>query len=158
METRSSGSSGRPGSCARASKAAGLFASADRSHPEALEAAGLAGPVAIFARNTLCALVEPRVEATPETLLARMRDPEPKLGTSTPEADPSGDYARAVFARATLEAKARALAGGPGAPEESAPLEGRSVYGWLIASGAADIFLATTPARSSPHGKRPGSR
>ena len=76
-----------------------------------------------------------------------MLDPQMKLGTSTPKADPSGDYAWEVFrkaekinlgASATLEKKALQLTGGPSSPP--AP-QGRSVYGELIAQGTADIFL-----------------
>lgn len=53
----------------------------------------------VFARNRLCALAAPGVEVTTETLLDRMPEPGVKLGTSTPKADPSGDYAWQVFAR-----------------------------------------------------------
>ena len=34
-----------------------------------------------------------------ENLLARLLDPELRIGTSTPKADPSGDYAWALFAK-----------------------------------------------------------
>jgi len=61
--------------------------------------------------------------------------------------DPSGDYAFEVFAkagalkagsRAALEKKALQLTGGPSSAQ---PLAGRSVYGWHVAEGRADIFL-----------------
>ncbi|PTM40553.1 molybdate ABC transporter substrate-binding protein [Bosea sp. 124] len=129
-------------------EAAEVFASADLGNPRALAQAGLAGPVVLFARNELCAFARPEVAVTPETLLERMLDPAIKLGTSTPRADPSGDYAFQVFARAeavkpgakaALEARALQLTGGPG----SAPApEGVNVYGHNLASGAADLFLA----------------
>jgi molybdate transport system substrate-binding protein len=76
-----------------------------------------------------------------------MLDPNVKLGTSTPSADPSGDYAWEVFRKAdklrpgafaALERKALTLVGGPDAP--TAP-PGRTVYGMLIADGKADLFL-----------------
>jgi molybdate transport system substrate-binding protein len=97
-------------------------------HPQALAKAGKAGPVVLFARNRLCALARPEVAVTVDTLLDRMLDPGVTLGTSTPHADPSGDYAWEVFRRAEtlrpgsqarLEAKARQLVGGPtpGGPE-----------------------------------------
>jgi ABC-type molybdate transport system substrate-binding protein len=85
---------------------------------------------------------------TRDTLLERMLDPEVKLGTSTPKADPSGDYAFEVFrkaeavrpnARLVLEKKALQLTGGPGS---AAPPAGRNAYGWHLAEGRADIFLA----------------
>lgn len=124
-----------------------VFASANMSHPAALAAAGKAGPVRRFARNTLCALVRPGLAVTPDNLLARMLDPAIRLGTSTPKADPSGDYAFEVFRRAdalqpgandVLVDKALALTGGPESP---APPPDRSPYGSLVANGQADIFL-----------------
>jgi ABC-type molybdate transport system substrate-binding protein len=125
-----------------------VFASADRGHPEALARAGRAGPVTGFARNGLCAFTRPEVAATTETLLAKMLDPATKLGTSTPKADPSGDYAWQLFdkaealrpgAKAALEAKALQLTGGPTSPRGP---EGRNLYGHVLASRQADIFLA----------------
>ena len=62
-------------------------------HPAALAEAGKAPPVVMFARNRLCALAAPGVSVSSETLLDRILDPKVKLGTSTPKADPSGDYA-----------------------------------------------------------------
>ena len=124
-----------------------VFASANMEHPQALASEKRSGPVVLFARNRLCALVRPGLEVTSASLLARMLDPQVKLGTSTPKADPSGDYAWEVFHKAekinpgaysTLEKKALQLTGGPSSPP--AP-QGRSVYGELIAQGTADIFL-----------------
>ncbi len=74
-----------------------VFASANMEHPQALAKAGKSRPVVLFARNRLCALVRPGLAVTSDTLLARMLDPEVKLGTSTPKADPSGDYAVEAF-------------------------------------------------------------
>jgi molybdate transport system substrate-binding protein len=94
-------------------------------HPQALAEAGKAGPMVLFARNRLCALARPELAVTADTLLDRMLDPDVTLGTSTPRADPAGDYAWDVFRRAEalrpgsqarLEAKARQLVGGPGSP------------------------------------------
>jgi ABC-type molybdate transport system substrate-binding protein len=95
----------------------------------------------------LCALVEPGVEATSEGLLDRMLDPTVRLGISTPKADPSGDYAFAVFdkaeavrpgAAAALKAKALQLTGGPKAPK---PPPGMSAYGAVMKNRQADVFL-----------------
>src|SRR6202022_3005663 len=77
-----------------------VFASANMEHPQALATAGKSGPVVLFARNKLCALARPGLAVTSETLLERMLDPKLKLGTSTPKADPSGDYAFEVFRKA----------------------------------------------------------
>jgi molybdate transport system substrate-binding protein len=125
-----------------------VFASANMEHPSALAKARRSGPVVLFARNRLCALVRPGLDVEPATILDRMLDAEVKLGTSTPRNDPAGDYAWEVFRKAdvlkpgafaTLEKKALQLVGGPVAP--AAP-PGSSVYGMLLAEGKADIFLA----------------
>jgi molybdenum ABC transporter molybdate-binding protein len=129
-------------------EAAEVFASADLGNPEALMKAGLTGPVVLFARNELCAFARRGLAVTPATLLEHMLDPAVKLGTSTPKADPSGDYAWQVFARteamkpgakAVLEARALQLTGGPASVP--AP-DGRNVYGHKLAAGEADLFLA----------------
>lgn len=124
-----------------------VFASADMGHPQKLSAAGRAGEVRLFARNRLCALAHPRAAVTTDMLLPRMLDPAVKLGISTPKADPSGDYAWELFARAgrlrpgaqaELERKALQLTGGPNSP---APPPNRSLYGMLVERGDADVFL-----------------
>lgn len=126
---------------------ADVFASANMTHPHELEKAGKSGPVTRFARNKLCVLVRPGLDVNTATLLDHMLDGGVKLGTSTPQADPSGDYAFEVFAkaealkpgaRATLEGKALTLTG---AKDSAAPPAGRIVYGWHVAEGRADIFL-----------------
>ncbi|WP_283813691.1 MULTISPECIES: molybdate ABC transporter substrate-binding protein [unclassified Bradyrhizobium] len=124
-----------------------VFASANMEHPRALAFAKRSGPAVLFARNKLCALARPGLAIEPATLLDRMLDAEIKLGTSTPRADPSGDYAWEVFrkadrikpgAYALLDKKALQLTGGPTSPP--APPD-RSIYGNLLAQRAADIFL-----------------
>src|ERR1043166_9718820 len=124
-----------------------VFASANMEHPLLLARAGKSSPVALFARNQVGALGKPGVRVTPANLLDRMMEANVKLGTSTPRADPSGDYAWEVFRKADklrpgafamLERKALKLVGGPDAP--TVP-PGRTVYGMLIADGKADLFL-----------------
>jgi molybdenum ABC transporter molybdate-binding protein len=121
-----------------------VFASANMEHPQALATAGKSGPVVLFARNRLCALVRPGLAVESTTLLAHMLEPGVKLATSTPRADPSGDYAWEMFRKAdklkpgafaALERKARQLTGGPNAPVAPAG------YGMLVAAGRADIFI-----------------
>ena len=128
-------------------EAAQVFASANMDHPQMLADTGRAGPVVLFARNQLCALANGDVEVTTDTLLERMLDPEITVGTSTPKADPSGDYAWESFVRAeevrqgareVLEGKALTLTGGP---ESKRPPEGRNTYAWVMDEGQADIFL-----------------
>jgi ABC-type molybdate transport system substrate-binding protein len=124
-----------------------VFASANMEHPQSLAAAGKSSALVLFARNRLCALVKPGLSVTSETLLETMLRDDIKVGTSTPKADPSGDYAFAVFAKAEavkggsrkiLEQKAQQLTGGP---SSAAGPSGRSVYGWHVAEGRADVFL-----------------
>lgn len=145
-------------------EAAEVFASADLGNPRALAQEGRTGPVVLFARNELCAFARPGVAVTSETLLARMLDPAVKLGTSTPRADPSGDYAFQVFARAeavkqgaraALEGKALLLTGGPASLP--AP-DGVNVYGHKLASGEADLFLAYCTNATPIAKEQPGVR
>jgi ABC-type molybdate transport system substrate-binding protein len=127
---------------------ADMFASANMEHPQVLVAAGQAAAVRRFARNAMCALVSPKVDVTPDTLVDRLLDPAVKLGTSTPKADPSGDYAWMVFERIERQGrsgafkqlgdKALQLTGGP---NSAPPTAGRNVYGALVAQGQADVFL-----------------
>ena len=135
---------------------ADVFASANMEHPQALSSAKKSGPVQLFARNRLRALVKPGLKVDSASLLDRMLDPANKLGTSTPKADPSGDYALEVFAkaesttpgaRAALEKKALQLTGNVDSVQ---PPPGRNVYGWHVGEGRADIFLAyCTAAREA---------
>jgi len=141
-----------------------VFASANMEHPLALAQAGHSGPVTLFARNRLCALARPGLTVTPATMLDRMLDPQVKLGTSTPRADPSGDYAWEVFRKAdairegafaTLSRKALQLTGSPISP--AAPV-GRNLYGTLVAQGRADLSSPTAPMRKRPCSRTPSSR
>src|SRR5262245_1205144 len=114
-----------------------VFASANMEHPQALATSGKSGPVVLFARNRLCALVRPGLAVESATILDRMLDANVKLGTSTPRADPSGDYAWEVCRKAdslrpgafaVLAGKALQLTGGPNA---AAAPPGRTIYGTL---------------------------
>ncbi len=124
-----------------------VFASADTEHPRRLAAAGGWQAPVVFTRNALCALAQPEVDATPQNLLATMLRSDIRVGTSTPRADPSGDYAWALFRKAgdlrpgayeALDAKALQLTGGPDSPK---PPAGRGTYAWVMDSGQADVFL-----------------
>ena len=124
-----------------------VFASADTQHPQRLATAGGWQAPTVFVRNSLCALTQAGVATTPEGLLATLLDPAVRVGTSTPKADPSGDYAWELFrkadrlrpgAYATLDAKALKLTGGPDSPK--APT-GRGTYAWVMDEGRADVFL-----------------
>jgi ABC-type molybdate transport system substrate-binding protein len=129
-------------------EAAHVFASADLGHPTRLAEQGrVRSKVAVFARNRLCAIVRAGLRVTSADLLDRMLDDDIRVGISTPGADPSGDYALELFARAEklrpgasalLTARALRLTGGPNSLAAPA---GRNLYGWVMASGQADIFF-----------------
>ena len=133
-------------------------------HPQALSAAGKSGPVTLFTRNRLCALVRPGLDVTSDTLLARMLDPQIKVGTSTPKSDPSGDYAFEVFAKAeTFKPGARVALDGKalkltGAADSVAAPAGRTVYGWHVAEGRADIFLTYCTNAVEARKQNPGQQ
>lgn len=87
------------------------------------------------------------VEVTPANLLDVLVDERLRLGTSTPKADPSGDYTWQLFGKADrlrtgsreiLNGKALQLTGGPDSVK--AP-EGRNQYGWVMSEKKADVFL-----------------
>ncbi|MFD1099074.1 molybdate ABC transporter substrate-binding protein [Shewanella litorisediminis] len=124
-----------------------LFASANMKHPQTLMAKGMGDKVQPFARNQLCALAQPEISLTPATLLERMLSADVRVGTSTPKADPSGDYAFRVFelaetvtpgAEARLKTKALQLTGGPNSAK---PPKGVNPYAHVMKTRQADIFL-----------------
>jgi len=124
-----------------------VFASADTQHPERLAAQGGWRAPQVFARNSLCALSAPQIALTPATLLDTLLRADVRVGTSTPRADPAGDYAWALFRKAeavragsyaALDAKALKLTGGPDSPK---PPAGRGTYAWVMDQGQADVFL-----------------
>ena len=127
-----------------------VFASADTDHPQRLAARGGWQAPVVFTRNALCALTSEQISATPDTpdtLLATLLRSDVRVGTSTPKADPSGDYAWALFrqadkiqpgAYAQLDAKALKLTGGADSPK---PPAGRGTYAWVMDQRQADVFL-----------------
>jgi ABC-type molybdate transport system substrate-binding protein len=126
---------------------ADVFASADMTHPEKLASKGWGDRVVQFTRNQLCVLAQPEIEVTTETLLSTLLNEKIRLGTSTPKADPSGDYAWELFRNAEkikkgsfaiLSTKALQLTGGP--DSQKAP-EGKNPYGWVMSEKKADVFL-----------------
>lgn len=129
-----------------------VFASADTASPRALAREGLAGPVQVFARNQIVAVVRSGFGQTAgqSNLLDVLLDPATRIGTSTPVADPLGDYTQRVFqkadaivpgAEATLEAKAAQLVGGnPSAPP--VPTGANSLVYFLNTQQTVDIFIS----------------
>jgi hypothetical protein len=90
-----------------------------------------------FARNTLCALAQEDLEVSRNNLLDVMLREDVRVGTSTPVADPSGDYAFELFDKAeavrpgaaeALKAKALQLTGGPDSPQPDAREDGAAAF------------------------------
>ena len=134
---------------------ADLFASADMGHPLKLLRDGRATRAVMFTRNTLCGIAVPRVGLTTANFLDRLLDPTVKLGTSTPKADPSGDYTWTMFRRADalrpgsyeiLSGKAQQIVGGP---SNNAPVDGKDPAVAALAAGRVDIVIGycTAPSR-----------
>jgi ABC-type molybdate transport system substrate-binding protein len=126
---------------------ADLLASADMTQPRMLAHDRPGRMVVMFTRNRLCALARSNLGVTPANLLDRLLDPSVRMATSTPGADPGGDYAWAVFARAeavrpgaqaALEGKAMKLVGGPNTP----PLvPGHGAVQGVFLANRADVML-----------------
>ncbi len=98
-----------------------IFASADMGHALKLKADGRAAEVAMFNRNQLCAFAKPEAQLTSVSFAERLLSTDIRLGTSTPKADPGGDYTWEMFhlidkahggAFAALDQKARKVVGG----------------------------------------------
>jgi ABC-type molybdate transport system substrate-binding protein len=126
---------------------ADLYLSADLASPRRLVGAGKARDVVPFARNRLCVYAHADLGLTPDNLLDRLLKPDLRLATSTPGADPGGDYAQAVFdraeaahpgAKAVLEKKALRLLG---APNTMVPVAGRSPAATVFLGNNADALL-----------------
>lgn len=124
-----------------------LFTSADLGSPRKLESQGRTQvPVVAFARNRMCVVSRRSAEVTAANLIDRMLAKDVRLKTSTPVADPSGDYAWAIFDRietqragsaALLKEKAQAsmsLSAAPATP-------GQSPYAALFESRQVDMAI-----------------
>src|SRR5262249_39249376 len=125
-----------------------LFASADMGQARRLAIGHPERSVIHFTRNRLCAIARTAVGLTGANMLDRLLDPAVRLATSTPGADPGGDYALAVFpraeavrpgARAALEAKAQQLFGGGAKPPALVP--GRGEVEGIFLAARADVSL-----------------
>jgi molybdate transport system substrate-binding protein len=143
------GASGGLGERLAKGEAGDVFTSADMGYPEALTKAGISGPTVFFARNHVCAILRPGLPATPKTVLAMLLRPDIKIGTSSPDDDPGGAYAWAMFkkadnvkpgSRAMLEAKALKLGSAPG--QLSVPPNTKNATVWLFQEKKLDAFLS----------------
>ncbi len=148
MEKPEFGASGLMRHAIETGTPADLFASADMDQARALVAGHPERMVINFTRNRLCALARPAVGLTSANMLDRLLDPAVRVATSTPGADPGGDYAFQAFARAdsvrpgaraTLEGKALVLVGGGDKTPLLVPGKG-AVEGVFLAD-RADVML-----------------
>lgn len=122
-----------------------LFASANMTHPLALQQSGRAQRVAAFCQNSLCLNV--RQELGDRSWLQLLQDPTLRVATSTVGSDPCGDYAWQMLDRLTewdsvmgqsLKQRTRMLVGGEHSPAVPSGMQAAS---WIIESGQADIFI-----------------
>jgi molybdate transport system substrate-binding protein len=127
---------------------ADLLASADMEQARRLAAGHPERMVVHFTRNRLCAIARVTVGLTSAGMLDRLLDPAVRLATSTPGADPAGDYTWAVFGRADavragagaiLEAKAQKLFGGGAATP--LPVAGKGAVEGIFLADRADVVL-----------------
>jgi molybdate transport system substrate-binding protein len=123
-----------------------LFLSASMAHARAVARLADYGEAAPLLENRLCLFGREEILADGDALRA-MLDPDSRLGTSTPGADPGGDYAFSVFdraetirpgSRAMLRDRARPLVGGD-IPDRTAG-SGSPVVD-LFRAGKVDLFL-----------------
>ncbi|WP_267425685.1 substrate-binding domain-containing protein [Methylobacterium sp. GC_Met_2] len=143
-------------------EAADLYLSADLAGPRRLAEVGKAKAVVPFARNKLCVLARADLGLSPDSLLDHLLKPDLRLATSTPGADPGGDYAQAVFdraeavhpgAKATLDKKALKLLG---SPNTMVPMAGRSPSATVFLGNNADVLLYYCSGQGGTMKEAPG--
>lgn len=126
---------------------ADVYVSANMVHPQRLFEEGTGTRPVIFARNRLCITGRAELGLTQENLLDKLLEPSMKIGTSTPGADPGGDYAWQLFDRAetvragakeALIKNARQLVGGPTSPKLPA---GETAIYYYFTRHVADVFI-----------------
>lgn len=140
---------------------ADLFLSADLASPRKLEALGRTVlPVIAFARNRMCVVSPRSTGITQNNLVDRLLAEGVRVKTSTPVADPSGDYAWAIFDRiesARPGAGARLKAKAESAMTATAPLTapGQSPAAALFAASLIDISITYCSASANLEVKLP---
>lgn len=131
-----------------------LFASASPVHTERLLTAGLFRSSNLFAGNALCVMARPGFALSGRSIPELFLDEAISLGTSTPGADPSGDYTWQMFRKIDaaqpgsfikLDAKAKKLTGAEVNPQET-----QSAYVRILREKQADLFVTyCTNAKSA---------
>ena len=144
---------------------ADLLLSADLGSPRRLESQHLTRiPVIAFARNRMCVISQRTDGITPGNLVDRLLLGDTRIRTSTPVADPSGDYAWSIFDRidtlrpgsgARLKEKAQAMmnvTAQPASPSQSAAaalFAARRIDVSITYCSAAPALLMELPGLSS---------
>lgn len=123
-----------------------LFLSASRRHTNALLKQGKVTGSKPFTRNALCLMVAPGRSVAAGEVVDVMLDSSVRLGTSTPKADPSGDYTWEMFRKIdaqrpgaydSLDRKALKLTGGALDRNRKA-----SPYADVFREDKADVFVS----------------
>jgi molybdate transport system substrate-binding protein len=124
-----------------------VFASAALPHAQALTDAGVSGPSVLFTRNALCIVTDAGRPLDGGNLVETLLRPDIRIGTSTPVADPAGDYTWELFRRIDarragafdiLSKKAQQLFGGT---TTSAPVNGRHRMLVALDDHTIDLFV-----------------
>jgi ABC-type molybdate transport system substrate-binding protein len=124
-----------------------IFASAALHHAQALTDAGISGPSVLFVRNALCIVTDAGRPLDGGNLVETLLRPDIRIGTSTPVADPAGDYTWELFHRIdaqrtgafdVLSKKAQQLFGGT---TTSAPVNGRHRLLVALDDREIDLFV-----------------
>ncbi len=122
-----------------------IFVSASPVHTERLVSAGKLRSSNVFANNSLCVIARPGFSLTEQNVVDILLSPETTLGTSTPGADPSGDYTWDMFKKieaarpgafALLDKKAQKLTGA-----EVGMLDATAPYARILIDKRADVFI-----------------
>jgi molybdate transport system substrate-binding protein len=124
-----------------------VFASAALPHAQTLTDAGISGPSMLFAKNTLCIVTTADRKFDSDNLIETLLKPDIRIGTSTPVADPAGDYTWEMFHKIdaqrpgafdTLSKKAQQLFGGPAT---TTPVNGRPRLLAALDDHQIDLFV-----------------
>jgi ABC-type molybdate transport system substrate-binding protein len=134
---------------------ADLFLSADLGSPRKLQALGRTViPVIAFARNRMCVVSRRSAGVTPENLVNRLLAAGVRVKTSAPVADPSGDYAWAIFdrieaARPGAGAKLKEKAQASMRTAAPSPPAGLSANATLFAANLIDMWITYCSASAA---------
>ncbi len=153
------GPSGKLRERIEAGEPAQVFASASPEHTDRLLKSGKLRSSNVFASNSLCVIARPGFALSQEKLIDMLLSPDVVLGTSTPGADPAGDYTWEMFRKIgaskpgafeTLDRKAQKLAGAQvNAADTTAP------YARLLTEKRADVFVTYCTNGSSARKENP---